>query len=89
MAYNERFSPLICAANSTTEISGSGVGNFICTAGGNITLVANQADGKPETTILSSFAVTTGQVLELKLFLGKNGGYITTDATAAGVLGTS
>ena len=55
----------------------------------SITLVANQADGKPETTLLDTFAVTAGDILELKMFIGKNGGYITTASSGAGVLGTS
>ncbi len=89
MSYIERYSPVICAANSTTPFSGSSVGNFICTATGTITLVANQADGKPETTLLDTFAVTAGDILELRMFIGKNGGYITTASSGAGVLGTS
>ncbi len=84
----ERFSPKVVAAGATVEFDSSAVGNFICTTGGTITIVAKQADGKPETTILNAFTVTAGQVYDLRLFVGKNGGRI--EATsAAGTLGVN
>lgn len=81
-----RYSPIVVGAGATVPITSNMVGKFICTTTGTITIVANAADGKPQTTLLTTFAVTGGQIYELNLYLGKEGGTITS-ASAVGVLG--
>lgn len=83
----ERYNPIVVAANTTVPIYGNNIGCFLCTATGTITLVANANDGKAETTLLSAMAVTAGFYYPLPFYLGKNGGVFTTASNGAGVLG--
>ncbi len=83
----ERYNPIVVGANSTVTIHGNNIGGFLCTATGTITLVANAADGKPQTTLLNAFAVTAGIYYPLPFYLGRNGGTFTTASSGAGLLG--
>ena len=83
------FTPKTLTAGATLEFGSSAIKNFIATASGTITIVAKQADGKPETTILNAFPVTAGNVYELDMFVGKNGGTVASAGGAAGVLCTT
>lgn len=83
----ERYNPIVVAANSTVLIHGDNVGGFLCTASGTITLVANAYDGKAQQTLLTAFAVTAGIYYPLPFFLGRNGGTFTTASSGAGLLG--
>lgn len=83
----ERYNPIVVAANSTVTIYGNNVGGFLCTATGTITLVANAAEGKVQTTLLSAFPVTVGIYYPLPFYLGSKGGTFTTASSGAGVLG--
>lgn len=83
----ERYTPVVIGADSTTNVTSNAVGGFLCSAAGNITLVANPQDGKPATTILASFAVQAGVYYPLPFYLSSNGGVFTTTGGAAGVLG--
>lgn len=87
MVIQERYNPIVVAANSTVTIYGDNVGIFLATADGDITLVSNKHDGKPATTLLSSFPVTAGETYRIPFFIGKSGGTFTTANNAAGVLG--
>lgn len=85
----ERYTPKVVAANATVEFDSSAVGNFLAITAGTITLVANPADLKPETTILAAFPVTAGTVYDIRLFVGKNGGRVVAAGGASGTLGTN
>lgn len=87
--YQERYTPVVVAANSTVTIGATAVGGFLCTANGTITLVAAAADGKAQTTLINAMTVTAGTYYKLPFFLGKMGGTFTTAGGGAGVLGTS
>ncbi len=81
-----RYSPIVVGAGATVPITSNMVGKFICTTTGTITIVSNANDGKPTTTLLTAFPVTAGAIYELNLYIGKEGGTITS-ASAVGVLG--
>ena len=83
----ERYSPVPVAVNTAVTITSNAIGGFACTVSGTITLVANAADGKPQTTLLSAMPVTAGVYLPLPFYLGKEGGTFTTAGGAAGLLG--
>jgi len=83
----ERYNPIVVGTNSTVRITGDNVGGFVCTVSGTITLVANAADSKPQTTLLTNFPVTAGVYHPLPFYLGKNGGTFTTAGGASGLLG--
>lgn len=86
MIVREQYTPVPVAANSTTTISNVAIGGFLCTAAGTITLVANAADGKAQTTIINAMSVSAGVYYPLPFVLGKQGGTFTTASSAAGVL---
>jgi hypothetical protein len=86
MVIQERYAPTVVAANTAVDIPGAGVGGFICTASGTITLVAKAAAGKPQTTLINALAVTAGLYYPLPIYLGRNGGTFTTASSGAGLL---
>lgn len=87
--YQERYTPKVVTADSAYRIKSNAVGGFLCTANGTITLVANAADGAPETTLISAMTVAAGTYYPLPFYLGKEGGTFTTGTGGAGVLGVS
>jgi len=86
MHVQERYSPVPVAANSTVVLNGSGVGGFLCTTSGTVTLVRNNGNGST-TTLVSAAAVTAGQWLPLPFYIGSVGGTFTTAGGAVGCLG--
>lgn len=84
-----KYSPKVVAANATVEFDSSVAGKFLAVTAGTITVVANQADGKPETTILNAFPVAAGEFYDLELFVGKNGGRLVAAGGASGTLGVN
>lgn len=86
MVVQERYNPVVVAANSTVTVFGDNIGGFIPATDGTITVVSYVQDGKPQTTLLSSFPVTAGIYVPLPIFLGKNGGTFTTAGGASGLL---
>lgn len=87
MVVQERYKPIVVGANSTVDINNNGVGGFLCTVTGTMTLVANAADGKAATTLINAMTVTAGVYYPLPFYLGSNGGTFTTAGGGAGVLG--
>lgn len=85
----ERYTPQVVAANATVNFNSSAVGNFLAVTAGTITIVANAADGKEETTILNAFPVAAGADYDIRLFVGKNGGRVVAAGGASGTLGTN
>lgn len=86
MHVQERYTPKPVAANSTVTISGSGVGGFLCTTSGTITLVRDDGQGAT-TTLVNAMAVTAGVYYPLPFYLGPTGGTFTTAGGAVGCLG--
>ena len=76
--------PLQVPASATTPIKNQNIGGFFATAAGVITIAGTTDLGAPVTII--SFTVAANTWYMLPFYIGPNGGTITTDATAAGVL---
>ena len=74
----ERYNPVVVGANSTVTFTSNNVGGFLCQVSGTITLVANQYDSVPTTTLLNAFPVVAGIYYPLPFYVGKNGGSFTT-----------
>lgn len=85
--FQERYNPVIVAANTTVNLPHNAVGIFLCTATGTITINVKKQDGRPAYTLLTAFPVTIGTTYKIPFYLGTNGGSITTDTLGAGVLG--
>lgn len=84
MAIQERYTPVVIAANSSVDINGSGIGSFFCTASGTLTI-----ENKRGETILNAFSVTAGEYYPLHFYLQGNGGTVTTASSGAGVIGVA
>jgi hypothetical protein len=83
----KKYKPILVGAGATVKFDSSYVGGFLCTTGGSITITRNNQDGTT-TTLLTAFAVVaTGGLnfIEIPMFIGYNGGTITSTA-AVGVL---
>jgi len=89
MNTQERFSPYPVAANTTINLSASGLGGFLCKVSGTISCVRNASGGNPQLTIIDAHPVTAGTYYPLPFYLGTNGGTFTTAGGAVGVLGVS
>lgn len=83
----ERYTPVPVAVDTTVTIHSSSVGGFLAKTAGTITVVANAADGKAQTTIVDAHPVTAGAYVPMPFFLGKSGGTVTTAGGASGTLG--
>lgn len=82
MSAQIRYTPKVLAANSTTTIAEAhGLGRFLCTAPGNITLTDGNGVAQ-----LSAFPVTAGMSLDLQMLLQGNIWTITLAGGAAGTL---
>ena len=88
MIIQERYNPVVVAANTTVPIYGDNIGGFLCTTSGTITLVKNpNNDGNTtSTTLINAMAVTAGTYYPIPAYLGKNGGAFTTAGGAVGLL---
>lgn len=79
-----RYDPIKVAAGATVQITRSSIGGFICTTDGTLTLVRNDGNGVT-TTLLTAFPVVAGQYVHLPIYIGNNGGALTS-ASAVGLL---
>lgn len=86
MVVQERYSPIVVSVNSTVTIHGDNIGGFLAQTDGTVTLVSQQHDGKPQTTLLNAFPVVSGIYYPIPVFIGKNGGTFTAAGGASGLL---
>ena len=86
MVVQERYNPIVVAANSTVVVYGDNIGGFIPLTDGAITIVSNPHDGKPKTTLITNLPVTAGFYCPLPIFIGKEGGTVTASGGASGLL---
>lgn len=68
--------------NGTLRVNGQGIGGFICTVSGTITITSNTGS----TTFVNAFPVTAGTIYGLALYFGVNGGNVTLAGGAAGTV---
>jgi hypothetical protein len=88
MYVQERYTPVPVAANTSVEIGGQGLGGFLCSVSGTITIVRNNGGGNT-TTLMSAMPVIAGAYYPLPFFLGSFGGTFTTAGGAVGLIGVS
>lgn len=76
------YTPIVIAATSTNRLpQAHGIGKFICTATGTLTISDDVG------TILNAFTITAGQIYELGIDARGNEGFTVTTATGgAGTL---
>lgn len=82
MAIQERYNPIVIAANTTVTITGNSVGHFVCTTSGTLTITSTQYG-----TLVNALTVTAGNIYPLLFALGSDGGTATTAGGAVGCLG--
>lgn len=87
MSFQERYVPVVVAANTAVPINNISIGGFLCTVSGTITVATLASDTKAATTLLSAFPVSAGVYYPLPFYIGPNGGTFTTASGAAGLLG--
>lgn len=78
----ERYTALVCPADTATPITGNSVGHFVCTTAGTITLTSTQYG-----VLVNGLAVVAGGIYPLMFNLGNRGGTLTTAGGAVGCLG--
>ena len=85
--YPKKYKPILVAAGATVQFDSSYVGGFLCTTGGTITIRRNNPDGTTTILLTALTVVATGgnNFTEIPMFIGVNGGSITS-ASAVGVL---
>ena len=66
--FQERYTPVAITANGTFPINGSGIGGFVCTASGYISI--RNGGGN---IVLDTFPVAAGQIYGLPMFTGTTG----------------
>lgn len=80
----ESYKPFVISGTGTTTSPSNGIGGFLCTASGTITIQTNDPTPK---TIIPTLAVTAGIYYPMP-FQGSHQGIIVTSAAgAAGTLG--
>jgi len=82
MIVNERYQPVIMAANTTQVVYNQSIGGFLCT----VTGVLNVTAGPSATSVVSALPVTAGIYYPLPLILGPQGGTVVLSGGAAGTL---
>jgi len=77
----ERYTPVLMAANSTRTVSKQSIGGFICKTAGAITVKDYSGNN-----LVDAVAVTVGSFLPIPIYLGPNGGSVVLSGGAAGTL---
>jgi hypothetical protein len=83
MIIQERYTPVVMAANSTYVVPGQSIGGFICKTSG--TLVVKNSAG---VNLVDGVAVTAGVYLPLPIYIGSAGGSVVLSGGAEGTLVT-
>lgn len=65
MAFQERYHIVAMAANSSMTMTGNGIGGFVCTVAGTVTIT-----GASGTVLLNAFPVAAGQVYGIPALTG-------------------
>lgn len=79
----ESYKPVQIAGSGTFTNSSNGVGGFLCTTGGTITITTNTTTPR---TIVPTLTVVAGVYYPMP-FTGSSDGLIITSVSAVGVLG--
>lgn len=77
----ERYTPILLGANTTTVINNSSVGGFLCKTAGTITI--NGASGS---IIVDTHPVTAGVYIPMPFHLGGGSGVVVLAGGASGTL---
>lgn len=80
----ERYQSIAVGAGATVAFESDAIGGFLATIAGTLTITSNRNDGKPDTTLVTAYPIVEGWN-RIPLFIGKNGGTVTS-ATCAGLL---
>lgn len=72
MVIQERYHGVAMAANTTLNLTGSGIGGFVCVTAGTLTVQVVNAAGAT-VTLINAFPVSAGQVYGIPLFTGTMG----------------
>ncbi len=85
----ERYAAQLVPVDTAVRLTSDSVGSFYAVTAGTITITADPDFGIPGAiTLLNLFPVTAGQVVELKMYLSKTGGTLTTAGGASGTVTT-
>lgn len=80
----ERYRPMLMAANATAVVKGEQVAGFLCKTTGTISVTTNGG-----ILTVDAVPVTAGIYTPLPFFLGINGGTVTLASGASGTLAVS
>ena len=83
MIIQERYTPVLAAANATVPLSGSGIGGFLCVTSGTLTVY----DYK-NAVVLNAFPVLAGTAYGIPLFTGNGSQTSARVVLAGGASGT-
>ena len=82
----ERFSPKPMTANATLAINGPYLGGFLCKVSGTISVVAKDALGTSDVTLVDAVPVTAGIYTPIPIVVPATGYTVTLGGGAAGTL---
>lgn len=77
----ERYTPLLLTANSTSTLTAGSLSGFLCKTAGTITVTKNGGD-----VVVDAFPVAAGVYYPMPFFLGGAGGKVTLAGGASGTL---
>lgn len=82
----ERFSPKPMAANTTLAIAGPYLGGFLAKTSGTISIVAKDATGTNDVTLVDAVPVTAGIYTPIPIVVPATGYTVTLAGGASGTL---
>lgn len=77
----ERYTPRLMAANTSTTLTGPSVGGFISVTAGTLSITSVDSGN-----VLTAFPVAVGTYYPLPIYVGQNGGTVTLAGGASGTL---